>query len=238
LKGVSTINGLEYLLAKRLGCIMKVKSGYYIPFKDFSSLKGKNLKNRLGIFETLTNFEEEIGSVLEKPGCVKPLDKVIKKLIIKRKEHPKGSFNNLMYKTIANSIYGLTAMGISSKKRFDIQTGATKILEGGDLSNPLIASYITSFVRTVIGECLHNINVLGGRVVSVTTDGFITDIEDLEKKLLTMDFKDTLFLRLFLALRRFITDNPEESSLEVKNVEGESVSDENQDTAVEKGLIS
>jgi hypothetical protein len=38
-------------------------------------------------------------------------------------------------------------------------------------------------VRSVIGECLHAINELGGRVVSVTTDGFITDVEDLESKI-------------------------------------------------------
>jgi hypothetical protein len=35
-------------------------------------------------------------------------------------------------------------------------------------------------VRSVIGECLHSIGVQGGKVVSVTTDGFITDIDELE----------------------------------------------------------
>jgi len=32
----------------------------------------------------------------------------------------------------------------------------------------------------VIGELLHKIQELGGKVVSVTTDGFLTDIENLE----------------------------------------------------------
>lgn len=35
----------------------------------------------------------------------------------------------------------------------------------------------------MIGECLQAIHDVGGKVVSVTTDGFITDIEDLELKI-------------------------------------------------------
>lgn len=35
----------------------------------------------------------------------------------------------------------------------------------------------------MIGECLHGIQELGGKVVSVTTDGFITNIESLEEKI-------------------------------------------------------
>lgn len=35
----------------------------------------------------------------------------------------------------------------------------------------------------MIGECLHGIDKLGGEVVSVTTDGFITNVENLELKI-------------------------------------------------------
>lgn len=38
-------------------------------------------------------------------------------------------------------------------------------------------------MRSIIGECLHSIQVLEGQVVSVTTDGFITDVVDLESKI-------------------------------------------------------
>lgn len=34
-----------------------------------------------------------------------------------------------------------------------------------------------------MGECLHGIDCSNGKVVSVTTDGFITDIPELESKL-------------------------------------------------------
>lgn len=34
-----------------------------------------------------------------------------------------------------------------------------------------------------MGECLHAIDKMGGKVVSVTTDGFITSEQDLESRL-------------------------------------------------------
>lgn len=45
------------------------------------------------------------------------------------------------------------------------------------------------FFRSVIGEFLHNIHKLCGKVVSVTTEGFISDIEDLDNKLLKLPKK-------------------------------------------------
>src|SRR5438128_172798 len=73
---------------------------------------------------------------------------------------------------------------MSHKVHFDIQTDSMKRTEGSKFTNPLMASWITVMVRSVIGEMLHITDALGGRVVSVTTDGFITDIPDLENKIL------------------------------------------------------
>ena len=78
----------------------------------------------------------------------------------------------------------MTARGISSKKRFDLKVGKTVKLEVNDLANPIICSWITSFIRSLVGELLHFLSEKG-RVVSVTTDGFITDVADLENILNT-----------------------------------------------------
>lgn len=59
---------------------------------------------------------------------------------------------------------------MSNKKSFDTLTGKTFRVAGTDLSNPVLASWATAFIRSVIGECLHNISKLNGKVVSVTTD--------------------------------------------------------------------
>lgn len=101
-----------------------------------------------------------------------------------RREHPKGSFQNTMVKLLGNSMYGLVVQGMSHKTHFDIQSDSMKRTEGSKFTNPLMASWITAMVRSVIGEMLHITEALGGRVVSVTTDGFITDLPDLESKIL------------------------------------------------------
>ena len=130
-----------------------------------------------------------------------PYRRVIKKLQDLRKEHPKGSISNLMYKEMANSVYGNVVRGVSNKKVFDIKTGAMLRLDVNELSNPIYGCYITALVRSVIGETLWNIGKLGGKVVSVTTDGFITDVKDLEDQLMGLDAESTLLLRLYRELR-------------------------------------
>ena len=47
----------------------------------------------------------------------------------------------------------------------------------------IISKLLSRIDWIVIGECLNSIHHIGGAVVSVTTDGFITDIENLESKL-------------------------------------------------------
>lgn len=88
---------------------------------------------------------------------------------------------NELYKEMANSVYGQTVRGIGVKNKIDVSTGEVKRMNVGELANPIIASWITGFVRSVIGEMLYLTNKMGGRVVSVTTDGFISDIKDLEE---------------------------------------------------------
>lgn len=73
-------------------------------------------------------------------------------------------------------------------------------------------------------ESLHNIQTLGGKVVSVTTDGFITNIVDLETQLLNLPEEDTTLLRKYRSLRKDLTDFPDDlnnkpnpAALEVKN---------------------
>jgi hypothetical protein len=57
-------------------------------------------------------------------------------------------------------------------------------MESSELSNPIISSWTTAFIRSIIGECLEKISKLKGKVVSVTTDGFITNIGNLERILI------------------------------------------------------
>ena len=211
LKGSSIITGSEYLVAKSMGCKLYVNEGVIIPFMKNSKIKSKNME-----------WTKDIKDLVNYPT---PFREIMKELQRKRREFPKKTFYNYLYKLIANAIFGLVSMGISGKKSFDIISKSHVRVEGGFLSNPILSSYITGFSRALIGECINNVHKLGGKVVSVTTDGFITNLEDLENKILSMeDNNNKNCLLLYREMRKILTtfDNKEEfdnRGLEIKNIE-------------------
>lgn len=249
LKGRSTITGPEYLVAKAMGCKLFVKSGVIIPFVhlesgyDSKKNKVKEVKEVAVVNEVAKEIEvrknEESLSDVSKESLSKitdlpnsswsnyktPYRDIVTKLQQKRREFEKGTFGNYMYKEIGNSIYGHIAMGIGGKKTFDVKTKSFVKVEGSVLSSPVLASYITGFVRALIGECLNNIHRLGGEAASVTTDGFMTTIKDLEDKILALEDESTkICLHLYRYARGLLTYREETGlfdnrGLEVKNVE-------------------
>jgi len=205
LRGVSTITGPEYIVAKNMGCEIEVLQGIMTPFERISeTTQDKKLKE-------------------DRLGYVTPYKEIIKELQQKRREHPKKTFYNYMYKEIGNSVYGQVAMGLNGKNAYDIKTKSFVRVDGGVLSNPILASYITGFVRALVSECINNIATIGGNIVSVTTDGFITDVENLEEKLLKLPKERILCLTLYREIRDMLTtfDNckSDPCALEIKNVE-------------------
>ena len=110
---------------------------------------------------------------------VKPFLSSIKEIQRLRSEHPKGSFLNALYKELGNTQYGLTARGISYGKRFDLKLGKSVRLDPNEFGNPIICSWITAFIRSLVGELMHYVSQVGGQIVSVTTDGFITNYSSL-----------------------------------------------------------
>jgi hypothetical protein len=114
-----------------------------------------------------------------------PFYEVISDLQSARIKHPKGTIQNLLYKEMGNSLYGSVSKGLSNKMKYDIKMGKTVRMEAGALTNPIMASHITASVRSLIGVFLSKIEGVGGKAVSVTTDGFITDCSELETKIVT-----------------------------------------------------
>jgi hypothetical protein len=194
LEGQALLTGPEYLLARNQLCEIKIKNAYYTPATEVDVKIG-------GESMTVQVF---------------PFQEIINELQAKRREFPKGHIMNSLYKELGNSIYGNVVRGISNKKSFDSKTGKMNRVAGTELSNPILASWTTAFIRSVIGECLHNIHKLGGKVVSVTTDGFITNLPDLEQKLSNLDPKQTPLLNLFRNLRVALTNEIESPALELK----------------------
>jgi len=59
---------------------------------------------------------------------IQPLHNIIKEIQRLRKETPKGTIMNLLYKEMGNSIYGNVVKGMSNKKNFDTLTVFVELL--------------------------------------------------------------------------------------------------------------
>ena len=86
-----------------------------------------------------------------------PFKDIIHEIQSKQREYPKGLITNLMYKEIGNSIYKSIVRGVSNKKKYDNKSKQTTQMKAHYLTNPVIASWTTAYIRSVIGECLNNV---------------------------------------------------------------------------------
>lgn len=91
-----------------------------------------------------------------------------------RKKYDKGSLEEKLWKEIGNSLYGKTAQGLVGKTAFDVQKGISSKVPSSPITNPYFASHITGLARAVVSEIIARIPA-HRTVVSVTTDGFLTD---------------------------------------------------------------
>ncbi|MCG3864476.1 MULTISPECIES: hypothetical protein [unclassified Photobacterium] len=98
-----------------------------------------------------------------------------------RLQHKKGGFEERLIKEIGNSCYGKLAQGLRPKTAFDIEVGYSKQMPASTLTNPFFAAYTTGLARALMSEMLNGIPE-HSQVVSVTTDGFLTnaDIAEIE----------------------------------------------------------
>ncbi|MFG6511037.1 MULTISPECIES: hypothetical protein [unclassified Sulfitobacter] len=90
-------------------------------------------------------------------------------LIARRREHPKGSLENLMFKEMSNSFYGKLAQGVRSRniRSFD----NVKALPESKITSPAHAGAITGLVRSALTGLIDAIEECGGTVLAATTDG-------------------------------------------------------------------
>jgi signal recognition particle subunit SEC65 len=227
--GKSFMTGFEYLLAKNLGCKFEKVTLTAVPFLtlELNELSGglandEKFERKLAYAAKFERdlMEENVGCLLDYSKDA-PFIEIVKRIQAKRRQYDKKTFENLFYKLLGNTGYGLISQGLGGKRKFDIKTNDMAVMTAGIFSNPVLAASITGFIRSVIAETLNNIKDLGGRVISVTTDGFITDIQDLEEKLLKLDFQKTMMFRCYRVIRKELSNNPE--AYELKHVEREGI---------------
>jgi hypothetical protein len=151
---------------------VKTKNGLVYPRAGVAKCTSYEifLAKRLG-----AELKLVVGVVIPAGSGCSVLKRFVKDVRFERSQHKKGTLANGFYKLIMNSLYGRFAMGIHPKKYFDTRTGLYSTGGRDGYTNAYLASSITGFIRAVVSELIHELSVKGCLVVSVTTDGFITD---------------------------------------------------------------
>ena len=205
LKGDCILTSSEYILAKNQGCELDIKHVYRIPFKGESGLNSK--------------YDMSKGE-----KGFKPYFGIMEEIQRERRRHPDGSFMNLLYKLLGNAAYGIVCKGLGDSKRFSIETQRAERTKSSDLTNPFMGSWITGFIRSVIGELMHNTWLIKGKIVSCMTDGFITNVKDLKNKILKSELEEIknnrILLKIYNNIKKKLCDDPAALKLKHENVTG------------------
>lgn len=208
LAGETLVTGLELLAGRTI--FNKIMDKYQYDNKDYKIeiIYGSYIPFK-------RQLEEQPDGSKEWALAYSPFKEVISELQENRrtwkKATGKGSAMERIYKDLGNMLYGKIVCGISNKKVYDSRTLVMKTMIGNDLSNPILGTWITGFVRALIAELLFETDNLGGQVVSCTTDGFVTDIEGLEHKI---NATEGSLLQEYQKIRYLLSGDP--SALEVK----------------------
>lgn len=148
LSGESWATAPEIELALSLGAEMTIHNGIIVPWICDTSLHNS---------ESTSVFLPFVQQVREN-----------------RNRHIKGSLEEKFWKEIGNSLYGKLAQGLRAKTAFDTARGLNRSLPPSSVTQPFFAAHVTGFIRAVVGE-LMNALPSDSSVVSVTTDGFLTN---------------------------------------------------------------
>ena len=103
----------------------------------------------------------------------------IRTSIQNRSQHVKGSFDEQFWKEVGNSTYGKTAQGLRAKRVYNLNADDMESLPESKITQPYFASFITSYTRAVLGEILNSFSE-AVEVFSVTTDGFLSNADNVE----------------------------------------------------------
>jgi hypothetical protein len=79
-----------------------------------------------------------------------------------------------VWKTIGNSAYGKTGQAVHHKSVFDTREGRHKAMKRSSITQPAMAAFISGIIRALVSELMAGLPSAAS-VVSVTTDGIITD---------------------------------------------------------------
>ena len=129
----------------------------------------------------------------------------------------KGSLEELVLKLFVNGAYGKVAQSVKQRSRWSAYRNEMEEIGVSPITNAVSAAMITSIIRAVLLAAQNQIDAVGHKVYSVTTDGFISDIPEAELKQLDLyGFRETLGIA-----RLFLTDGNDTEIWEMKHMQND-----------------
>ena len=133
--------------------------------------------------------------------------------ITARQIYGKGSIEELILKIMVNSIYGKTAQNVIQKHTWDGLHDEYKDLGMSIVTCPVHAAITTAGVRCVLIAAMTQLEELGYKVWSGTTDGFISNAP-----LAVLESLDLFgFSKVFKSSRMYLTNGESDSMWEAKH---------------------
>jgi len=149
---------------------VRIDSGLVFPLMGESICTGHEIEAAINLGAEITLIK---GFLFPWKNDTRIFEPFVKTVRDNRNRYKKGDFEEQLNKEIGNSLYGKIAQGLRDKNGFHVQSGLSKALPYTALTNPHYSAYTTGLARAVLGEILASIPSQY-KVISVTTDGFIT----------------------------------------------------------------
>lgn len=184
--------GPEIFLALKLGAKVWCETGYFL--------------------NTLMHTDIS-GNLMESTSLRFAVYQLVKDRAQAKADHGKGSLEELILKTMVNSGYGKNAQNVVEKQSWTALSETMETLGCSAITNPVSACLITSTVRAVLLAAENEGVELGYKTVSVTTDGFISNMP--EKVLKSLDLYG--FRPFMEQSRLFLTDGKDPEIWAVKH---------------------
>lgn len=161
LKGVAYATAPEIRVAQDLGCTLKIKWGVIYPWLRRPGDEAVDGVPQTRLFGTFVKAARELRNQLKKAA--------------------KGgeSLEEQAAKLYANSLYGKVCQSLRPKNVFDTRKVTSVRLKPSPITNPAIGAHVTGFIRAILAEILNRIP-RDRQVLSVTTDGFLSDVSEQE----------------------------------------------------------
>lgn len=161
LKGTAYATAPEIRVAKDLGCTLRIKWGVIYPWLRRPGDEVVDGVPQTRLFGTFVKAARELRNQLKKAA------------------EGKDSLEEQAAKLYANSLYGKVCQSLRPKNVFDTRKVTSVRLKPSPITNPAIGAHVTGFIRAILAEILNRIPSYR-RVLSVTTDGFLSDVSEQE----------------------------------------------------------